>query len=155
MLFRAPSSPKNPNSVCPRNTHICLLLPLFRRLRLLLESCIYCSGKNCDKNLLKDLDYLSDFSHTAKFEVYHSLCNNFCPKRLNHDKYLIIIVLPIYLKLPIWCHFKIQASFFKDFRALVYNEDKVSQTEMLCAKSSLRSIFAKILWWILQITRNT
>ena len=35
-----------------------------------------------DKNLLKDLHYLSDFSHTGNLDVYHSLCNKFCPKRL-------------------------------------------------------------------------
>ena len=35
-----------------------------------------------DKNLLKDLHYLSDFSHTDNLEVYHSLCNKFCQKQL-------------------------------------------------------------------------
>ena len=35
-----------------------------------------------DKNLLKDSHYLSDFSHTGNLEVYHSLCNKFCPKQL-------------------------------------------------------------------------
>ena len=35
-----------------------------------------------DKNLLKDLHYLSNFSHTGNLEVYHSLCSKFCPKRL-------------------------------------------------------------------------
>ena len=35
-----------------------------------------------DKNLLKDLHSLSDLSHTGNLEVYHLLCNKFCPKQL-------------------------------------------------------------------------
>ena len=35
-----------------------------------------------NKNLLKELHYLSDLSHTCNSEVYHLLCNKFCPKQL-------------------------------------------------------------------------
>ena len=35
------------------------------------------------KYLLNDLKYLVDFSHTGNLEVYHSLYNKFCPKRLH------------------------------------------------------------------------
>ena len=40
-------------------------------------SCAYVALEKIktDKNLLKDLHYLSDFSHTNNLEVYHSLCN--------------------------------------------------------------------------------
>ena len=33
-------------------------------------------------SLLKDLKHLTSFSHTGTLEVYHSLYNKFCPKRL-------------------------------------------------------------------------
>ena len=36
-----------------------------------------------DKTLLADLHYLVDFRHTGQLEVYHSLYNKFCPKRLH------------------------------------------------------------------------
>ena len=36
-----------------------------------------------DRRLLSDLIYLTDFSHTGNIEVYHSLYNKFCPKRLH------------------------------------------------------------------------
>ena len=47
-------------------------------------SCAYAALEKIktDKNLLKDLHYLSDFSHTGNLEVYHSLCQKFCQKRL-------------------------------------------------------------------------
>ena len=35
------------------------------------------------KDLLNDLCYLTDFSHTGEIEVYNSLYNKFCPKRLH------------------------------------------------------------------------
>ena len=35
-----------------------------------------------DKKLLKDLDYVAEFRHTGNLEVYHSLLNKYCPKRL-------------------------------------------------------------------------
>ena len=35
-----------------------------------------------NKNLLKDLHYLSDLGHTCSSEVYHLLCNKLSPKRL-------------------------------------------------------------------------
>ena len=34
-------------------------------------------------NLIKDLKYLSDFNHTGTLEIYHSLYNKYCPKRLS------------------------------------------------------------------------
>eukprot|EP00795_Rhopilema_esculentum_P016153 gene16153-7518_t len=36
-----------------------------------------------DKFLLRDLRYLTEFSHTVQIEVYHSLYNKYCPKRLH------------------------------------------------------------------------
>ena len=36
-----------------------------------------------DKFLLRDLRYLTEFSHTGQIEVYHSLYNKYCPKRLH------------------------------------------------------------------------
>ena len=36
-----------------------------------------------DKNLLSDIPYLTKFSHTGGLEVYHSLYNKYCPKRLH------------------------------------------------------------------------
>ena len=36
-----------------------------------------------DKSLLKDLKYVSHFKHTGQLEVYHSLLNKYCPKRLS------------------------------------------------------------------------
>lgn len=36
-----------------------------------------------DKNLLSDLKYLTNFNHTGTLEVYHSLYNKYCPKRLH------------------------------------------------------------------------
>ena len=36
-----------------------------------------------DKNLLGAFDYLTSFNHTGTLEVYHSLYNKFCPKRLH------------------------------------------------------------------------
>ena len=36
-----------------------------------------------DKNLINDLKYLLNFSHTGDLEVYHSLYNKYCPKRLH------------------------------------------------------------------------
>ena len=36
-----------------------------------------------DKRLLTDMTYLTDFCHTGNIEVYHSLYNKFCPKRLH------------------------------------------------------------------------
>ena len=36
-----------------------------------------------DKRLLSDLKYLVDFCHTGNLEVYHSLYNKYCPKRLH------------------------------------------------------------------------
>ena len=43
-----------------------------------------------DKIVLKDLHYLSDFSQISNLEVYHSLCNNFCQKRLCFTMYRMI-----------------------------------------------------------------
>ena len=36
-----------------------------------------------DKGLISDLKYLTQFSHTGTLEVYHSLYNKYCPKRLH------------------------------------------------------------------------
>ena len=36
-----------------------------------------------NKYLLADLKYLTDFNHTGTLEVYHSLYNKYCPKRLH------------------------------------------------------------------------
>ena len=36
-----------------------------------------------DKYLLNDLKYLTMFSHTGTLEVYHSLYNTYCQKRLH------------------------------------------------------------------------
>lgn len=36
-----------------------------------------------DKSLVADLAYLTNFSHTGTLEVYHSLYNKYCPKRLH------------------------------------------------------------------------
>ena len=36
-----------------------------------------------NKSLLSDLRYLTNFNHTGTLEVYHSLYNKFCPKRLH------------------------------------------------------------------------
>ena len=36
-----------------------------------------------DKYLVRDLKYLTDFNHTGNLEVYHSLYNKYCPKRLH------------------------------------------------------------------------
>ena len=35
------------------------------------------------KRLIKDLKYLCDFNHTGTLEIYHSLYNKYCPKRLS------------------------------------------------------------------------
>ncbi|XP_057295234.1 uncharacterized protein LOC130623738 [Hydractinia symbiolongicarpus] len=35
-----------------------------------------------EKQLLNDLKYVADFKHTGQLEVYHSLLNKYCPKRL-------------------------------------------------------------------------
>ena len=43
-----------------------------------------------EKNLLKDLCYLSDFSHTGNLEVGHLLCNKFWPKQLCFSMHGII-----------------------------------------------------------------
>lgn len=36
-----------------------------------------------NKRLLSDLKYLTSFNHTGTLEVYHSLYNKYCPKRLH------------------------------------------------------------------------
>ena len=36
-----------------------------------------------DKKLLGDLEYLTSFKHTGSLEVYHSVINKYCPKRLH------------------------------------------------------------------------
>ena len=36
-----------------------------------------------DKSLLSDLKYLANFKHTGVLEVFHSLYNKYCPKRLH------------------------------------------------------------------------
>ena len=36
-----------------------------------------------NKALLSDLKYLRNFNHTGSLEVYHSLYNKYCPKRLH------------------------------------------------------------------------
>ena len=36
-----------------------------------------------DNSLIADLKYLTEFSHTGILEVYHSLYNKYCPKRLH------------------------------------------------------------------------
>ena len=36
-----------------------------------------------DKKVLGDLGYLTKFKHTGNLEVYHSLVNKYCPKRLH------------------------------------------------------------------------
>lgn len=36
-----------------------------------------------NKTLLSDLKYLKNFNHTGSLEVYHSLYNKYCPKRLH------------------------------------------------------------------------
>ena len=36
-----------------------------------------------EKSLLNNLKYLTNSNHTGTFEVYHSLCNKYCPKRLH------------------------------------------------------------------------
>ena len=36
-----------------------------------------------DKALLKDFKHVSAFRHTGQLEVYHSLINKFCPKRIS------------------------------------------------------------------------
>ena len=36
-----------------------------------------------DKKILSDLDHLSQFRHTGNLEVYHSVINKYCPKRLH------------------------------------------------------------------------
>ena len=36
-----------------------------------------------EKQLLSDLAYLTEFNHTGQFEIYHSLYNKYCPKRLH------------------------------------------------------------------------
>ena len=33
-----------------------------------------------DAKLLKDLEFLTEFSHTGSLEVYHALLNKYCPK---------------------------------------------------------------------------
>lgn len=42
------------------------------------------------KDLLTDLVYLIDFSHTGGVEIYHSLCNKFCSRRLHFDWHGIV-----------------------------------------------------------------
>ena len=44
---------------------------------------VHLEGIIKSKDLLKDLVYLTDFSHTGGIEVYNSLYNKFCPKRLH------------------------------------------------------------------------
>ena len=55
-------------------------------------SCTYVALEKIvtDKIVLKDLHYLSDFSQISNLEVYHSLCNNFCQKRLCFTMYRMI-----------------------------------------------------------------
>ena len=36
-----------------------------------------------EKSLINDLKYLTNFNHTGTLEVYHSLYNKYCPKRLH------------------------------------------------------------------------
>ena len=36
-----------------------------------------------EKTLLNDLQYLTEFNHTGQLEVYHSLYNKYCLKRLH------------------------------------------------------------------------
>lgn len=43
-----------------------------------------------EKALLKDLPYLREFRHTGQLEVYHSLINKYCPKRL-HFSYPVMV----------------------------------------------------------------
>jgi len=38
-----------------------------------------------DRTLLKDIRQLSEFCHTGKLEVYHSLMTKYCPKRQEFD----------------------------------------------------------------------
>ena len=40
-------------------------------------------GSQREKPARNDLKYLSNFNHTATLEVYHSLHNKYCPKRLH------------------------------------------------------------------------
>lgn len=47
--------------------------PAFRALEAIVKK----------KTLISDLKYLTKFSHTGILEVYHSLYNKFCPKRLH------------------------------------------------------------------------
>ena len=35
-----------------------------------------------DKNILNDLSYLIKCSHSGELEVFHLLCNMYCPKRI-------------------------------------------------------------------------
>ena len=67
----------------PGNVSILTCL-LANRKWLQIGSCSYIAQEKnvTDKNLLKDLHYLFDFSHIGNLEVYHSLCNKFSPKRL-------------------------------------------------------------------------
>ena len=59
---------------------------------LKLGSPAYCIIENVvtNKHLVSDLKYLTNFNHTGTLEVYHSLYNKFCPKRL-HFPYLSMI----------------------------------------------------------------
>ena len=36
-----------------------------------------------NKNILTDIKYLSKFCHTGNLEVFHSVLNKYCPKRLH------------------------------------------------------------------------
>ena len=36
-----------------------------------------------DKKVLEDLQYLTEFRNTGNLEVYHSVINKYCPKRLH------------------------------------------------------------------------
>ena len=42
------------------------------------------------KWLLNDLAFLKNLSHTCNIEVFHSLCNNYCLKRLHFSYYVMI-----------------------------------------------------------------
>ena len=54
------------------------------------QKAVALKGTIKSKDLLKDLDYLTDFSHSGRTEVYNSLHNKFCPKRLHFGWYGIV-----------------------------------------------------------------
>ena len=43
-----------------------------------------------NKNTLRDLNYLTKFCHTGNLEVYHSVINKYCPKRLHFSLFGMI-----------------------------------------------------------------